>query len=274
MRNTWRSLTTTFRKRSRSAARGIDDGNDATALTEPDEHPGLYPLNPSGNSQQCNSPKPYKYTIVGIHGLGGHPYRTWTHKESGTLWLRDMLPRDIPEARIFSYGYPSQVLCNQSKAGIRDYATSLLVCLIDINADQKNRPIVFVAHSLGGIVCKQALIMAQHDARYHGIWENTAGVLFFGTPHLGSVGSPETGIFLSNVLTLAVNTSGARLFVGKPRKDLLKNLETNSEKLQEIAADFRHLAENLQIISFVEMNEVYGRSVSECVLFYVKKNAY
>src|ERR1700684_2527676 len=29
--------------------------------------------------------------IIAIHGLGGTPYKTWTH-ENGVLWLRDVVP--------------------------------------------------------------------------------------------------------------------------------------------------------------------------------------
>ncbi|KAF1924628.1 uncharacterized protein M421DRAFT_36145, partial [Didymella exigua CBS 183.55] len=42
--------------------------------------------------------------IVAIHGLNGDAYTTWQH-ENGTLWLRDLLPNDLPGSRVFTYGY-------------------------------------------------------------------------------------------------------------------------------------------------------------------------
>ena len=44
------------------------------------------------------------FSIVAIHGLDGHPIKSWT-AANGTLWLRDLLPEKIPRARILTYGY-------------------------------------------------------------------------------------------------------------------------------------------------------------------------
>ncbi len=42
-------------------------------------------------------------SIVAVHGLNGHREKTWT--ANNVNWLRDFLPPDIPNARIFSWGY-------------------------------------------------------------------------------------------------------------------------------------------------------------------------
>lgn len=47
---------------------------------------------------------------------------------------------------------------------------------------------IFVGHSLGGLVVKQALLLASeslHDS-YHDILNATSGIVFLGTPHRGS----------------------------------------------------------------------------------------
>ena len=69
---------------------------------------------------------------------------------------------------------------------------------------EKERPIISIAHSLGGIVVKQvkrvtkkeahvatnnytqALLQTQLELRYKSIQNITLGILFFGTPHRGS----------------------------------------------------------------------------------------
>lgn len=66
--------------------------------------------------------------LVAIHGLGGDLRDTWTHK-NGTLWLRDLLPKSMPGARVYTYGYPSKVFLNRSVAGIREFSTYLLDAL-------------------------------------------------------------------------------------------------------------------------------------------------
>lgn len=43
--------------------------------------------------------------VVAIHGLGGNPYLTWTHPETGHLWLRDTLPSYISDGRVYTFGY-------------------------------------------------------------------------------------------------------------------------------------------------------------------------
>src|SRR4051794_2103562 len=56
----------------------------------------------------------------------------------------------------------------------------------------QTRPIIFLGHSLGGLVIKQALIKSA-GYNSHGrhptlgeIYANTKGVIFLGTPHRGS----------------------------------------------------------------------------------------
>lgn len=44
------------------------------------------------------------YSIVAIHGLNGHRENTWT-AENNVHWLRDLLPANLPKARIICWGY-------------------------------------------------------------------------------------------------------------------------------------------------------------------------
>jgi hypothetical protein len=65
---------------------------------------------------------------VAVHGLGGDPYKTWTH-ENGTLWLRDIAAEQLPEARIYTFGYDSAFAFSQGTGNVRDFARSLLEAL-------------------------------------------------------------------------------------------------------------------------------------------------
>jgi len=44
---------------------------------------------------------------VAVHGLGSSVETTWTHEQSGKLWLRDFLPEDFPKARIMTFRHNS-----------------------------------------------------------------------------------------------------------------------------------------------------------------------
>ena len=98
----------------------------------------------------------YCPSIVAIHGLGEHWENTWT-APNGRCWLRDFLPSELPGARIMSFGYNANSLSTKSVSDIDDIARMLLYDLkIDRQEeDEKQRPLVFIAHSLGGIVLKK-----------------------------------------------------------------------------------------------------------------------
>ena len=72
-------------------------------------------------------------SIVAVHGLGGHPYKTWT--EGRRLWLRDFLPKAVPEARVFTFGYDSRIAFGGTASRIDEFASTLLERLL-----QKRRP--------------------------------------------------------------------------------------------------------------------------------------
>ena len=67
-------------------------------------------------------------SIVAVHGLGGHPYKTWT--EGQKLWLRDFLPNAVPEARVFTFGYNSSIAFGGTASRIDDFARTLLERLL------------------------------------------------------------------------------------------------------------------------------------------------
>jgi hypothetical protein len=52
---------------------------------------------------------------------------------------------------------------------------------------ESSRPLLFIGHSLGGIVIKEALRRSYSCGKYqrhlHSIYEFTTGIIFFGTPH-------------------------------------------------------------------------------------------
>ncbi|KAH6684640.1 hypothetical protein B0J14DRAFT_573294 [Halenospora varia] len=131
--------------------------------------------------------------IVFVHGITGHREHTWSSSKHSRPWPETLLPSKIPEARIFSVGYDAAVLGWRSKISsnrIGDHSKNLLAALAthrdgDHSSD---RPIIFVAHSLGGLVCEDALLSSKASPEEHlqKIINCTWGILFLGTPHSGS----------------------------------------------------------------------------------------
>ena len=90
------------------------------------EKHGLFLLNP--RNPQLNgveAQETYILDIVALHGIDGDAYKTWTH-ENGKLWLRDFVPKGLPGARVFSFGYPAEVLFSRGTDNLESYARSLL----------------------------------------------------------------------------------------------------------------------------------------------------
>jgi hypothetical protein len=96
--------------------------------------------------------------LVAIHGLGGDFYETWTDKNTNQNWLEDFLPKEkeLRQLRIMSWGYNSMVLGSNSTATITTFAQSLLGDLKTARPNElQKRPLIFVCHSLGGLVFKR-----------------------------------------------------------------------------------------------------------------------
>jgi hypothetical protein len=66
-----------------------------------------------------------------VHGLGGDAIDTWTHPKSNAFWLKDFLPRQIPDARVMTFSYNATAAFGHSTAEVIDHAKSLLASLID-----------------------------------------------------------------------------------------------------------------------------------------------
>ena len=68
-------------------------------------------------------------SIVFVHGLTGSREKTWTHPYTSCFWPELLLFLDIPDARIFTYGYDADVahfFSQASKSRIGDHAKSLM----------------------------------------------------------------------------------------------------------------------------------------------------
>ena len=93
-------------------------------------------------------------SIVFVHGLQGHATRTWA--TSNLCWPKDLLPQNVPCARVLTFGY-NALVTNEPPPQIRDLAKCLLDSLsIDRRLNKAgSRPLIFVAHSLGGLIVKR-----------------------------------------------------------------------------------------------------------------------
>ncbi len=127
--------------------------------------------------------------IIFIHGLGGDPLGTWHpngERDSDDSWLL-WLSQDISEGSIWTLDYDVEPSAWRGQTmPLVDRATNILSLL---DSDEIGaRSIIFVAHSLGGLLVKQMLRHALDfgDPRWQLIARNTKGIVFISTPHSGS----------------------------------------------------------------------------------------
>ena len=195
--------------------------------------------------------------IIFVHGLNGHPHHTWTSEKSKIFWLAQLLPAKVEEekTRILAYGYDADVASftdGASKDKIHNHAEHL-VAELSANRQRKaaQRPIILVAHSLGGLVVKRALIYSSeirgnYTEHLRSIFVSTYGILFLGTPRKGS----SIAKWGSQLEWICGAILPSRLVDTQPQ--LVDALKTNSETLQNIGRQFSQLAGRFHIYYFHE----------------------
>ncbi|KAI0190964.1 hypothetical protein EV127DRAFT_480767 [Xylaria flabelliformis] len=182
--------------------------------------------------------------LIFVHGLNGGSRSTWSKAGDGTFWPRDWLPFDnaFHDVRIHTFGYSSG-LNRESVLDINDFANNLLA---DVHhyptmTSGTSGPIIFVGHSMGGLVIKKAYILARQIPDYNNLADRIRAIFFLGTPHNGA----GVAQLLSRVLALA----GPRPFVN--------DLAPQSSMLQSINDEFPLYSDSLQLFSFFETKPMF-----------------
>ncbi|KAL3952385.1 hypothetical protein ACCO45_012328 [Purpureocillium lilacinum] len=220
----------------------------------------------SGTLKILSDPDGAKFEIVAVHGLGADPEHTWTHAaptdsvgrsqeptvaEQGPAHnprihlLRDLLRPDFPEARILSFEHNSNWLTDAPVKTSEEIGNSLLR---EIKDKRSHLPIIFIGHSLGGIIIKQALCAQDSEE----VVSDTSGIVFLGTPHLGSSVSVAGAVLAFVTRVLGSDAT------------LLLSLKSHDGQLSNLAARFRscvapneNRGRRVQIISFYETKSMY-----------------
>lgn len=84
------------------------------------------------------------------------------------MWLRDSLPTKLKASgfncRVYSYGYDSGTALSKSTTDITDEALILLDRIKGERRSQaeRDRPLIFIAHSLGGIIVKKVRVLQRY----------------------------------------------------------------------------------------------------------------
>ncbi|KAI9774484.1 MAG: hypothetical protein M1839_001717 [Geoglossum umbratile] len=161
-------------------------------------------------------------------------------EQSRVMWLRDLLPKAIPNIRTMTYGYNAKFRNFTGDQSLRDISKKLLTDLVDLRRtkEEMNRPIVFICHSLGGIVAKKALLLFCLEEQTK-VQKAVYGIIFLATPHNGS-SIAACGKVIANIVTACTPMH--------PPGKLLSALGPKSAVLFEITENFVKKSPDLQLV--------------------------
>ncbi|MEL4379628.1 hypothetical protein AYI82_05195 [Shewanella algae] len=197
--------------------------------------------------------------VVFIHGLGGNAETTWQSNSSEKVFWPKWLHEDIEDTCIWSIGYEAPKLTiRESGMGLLDRAQNVLETLLTEQQLSKGE-LILVGHSLGGLVIKQLLRLANDQSGRKSAVElvnRVTGVVFLGSPHTGA-DLAETGNSLLGRMFL-------KLFLLQPSA-VTASLERNDATLRELNNWYRGWCHDKEIRHLVLVETkpylIFGRIV-------------
>ncbi|KAL5613191.1 hypothetical protein FOVSG1_002254 [Fusarium oxysporum f. sp. vasinfectum] len=151
-------------------------------------------------------------------------------------WVRQGLRREADRARILLYAHPSTT----DDTRLSTLADALLEELGNLRKrEQQKRPVVFVGHSIGGIIVKMVLTKASRDPSFEDIYRQCYGAAFFGSSYF-AMPSLATGIQNLLQLSAAMPTS------------ITDDLRVGNNLLLQLDDDFKSIAHEFRIWTLYE----------------------
>ena len=122
--------------------------------------------------------------LIFVHGIASSIDHAWRN-EFNELWPCWLL-QIFPSCRILLVQYPStRFFCGESEmVSISERSINILDYLHLKQVGK--RSIIFICHSLGGLLVKELLRVSCSVNKYSSFYEKTLGVIFLATPHKGA----------------------------------------------------------------------------------------
>ncbi|XP_057678032.1 protein SERAC1 isoform X1 [Corythoichthys intestinalis] len=214
---------------------------------------GVYILHP-----QTRGSQPIKADVLFIHGILGAAFKTWRQRDRSTpedendhdcgddyteCWPKTWLAADCPNLRVLSVEYDSHLSDWMAKCPAENQRKSLAYRSQELLRKLKmagvgDRPVVWVAHSMGGLLVKKMLIDASKDPDLKDLFKNTKGVLFYSVPHHGTF-MAEYSVNVRYLLFPSIE---------------VKELCRDSPALRDLNENFLNMAKEkeIKVLSFAE----------------------
>ena len=170
-------------------------------------------------------------SVVFVHGLGGHVYDTWRRGADDNTFWPVWLAQDVEGLAVYSLAYeaPASNWLGTSMP-LQDRAVNIFEVLLT-EPGLRTGPVIFVCHSLGGLIVKKVLLNLQQQAMRRpeaaDLLARVVEIVFAATPHTGSA----QATWLDRLQFLAWPSSIARVLVA------------NDPALRDINVAYRGLAD-------------------------------
>ncbi|KAL4916459.1 hypothetical protein BDW62DRAFT_202613 [Aspergillus aurantiobrunneus] len=185
-----------------------------------------------------------KADVVFVPGVFDTLFLTWRAHES--IWPRDLLPNSsfYKDSRILLFTCQHEEFMRQDS----NAQTPLPVTCADLllshlhkkRRESPGRPIIFIGHSIGGLIVKASLISASSEnSPYRQIVDSTKLIVFFAT-HGGMHRASWRALFRSQFGTHLTNAK------------LVRDLVQGSDKLNQLLTQFANIARRFRIVSSLE----------------------
>ncbi|KAL7955110.1 ankyrin repeat protein [Trichoderma compactum] len=127
------------------------------------------------------------YDVITVHGIRDDYRTAWIDRE-GSWWIKNKLFHDL-SARQIDYSYEIHEDSDLYETdGLRLHAERLMAAYANVRREledtERDRPIIWVCHDLGGSIVKEALSMAlARPDKFGRIAILTTAIVFLGSPH-------------------------------------------------------------------------------------------
>jgi protein SERAC1 len=184
--------------------------------------------------------------VVFVHGLGGNPIKTWASGDDPADFWPGWLAQDFERINVWTAGYDSAVFAGVlagEGGSLADFSSIIRDFLL--SKGLQKRRIIFITHSLGGLLIKQMLRRCcdSIDPKCKELLAAVTGVIFIGTPHQGA------GV--ASIVCSILNHFASRQ---------IRQLALNDDHLNDLGNWFRNWAcgRRLRVAAYYEIDKTTG----------------